>query len=128
MYKQVQFKLIDDQYQQIGLCQAISFKKDESIMISSDSNIIKIWNFQQGRFKLSNSYIQKQIILFQVLDIFKLSVDNKLNKMNGSVHNHSNKILVVLIIQYQINNKINLFPEGVMKKQQFSKQVLERMS
>ncbi|CAK79590.1 unnamed protein product (macronuclear) [Paramecium tetraurelia] len=56
MYKQVQFNLIDDSNQQIGICFAIVFNKDGSIMISCDSNEIKIWNFQQGTFKLSNSY------------------------------------------------------------------------
>ncbi|CAD8191338.1 unnamed protein product [Paramecium pentaurelia] len=56
MYKQVQFKLIDDSNQQIGYCQAIVFNKDGSIMVSSNNCEIRIWNFEQGRFKLSNSY------------------------------------------------------------------------
>ncbi|CAD8215206.1 unnamed protein product [Paramecium octaurelia] len=55
-YKQVQFNLIDDSNQQIGWCYAIVFNKDGSIMISCDNCGIKIWNFEQGRFKLSNSY------------------------------------------------------------------------
>ncbi|CAD8215423.1 unnamed protein product [Paramecium octaurelia] len=55
-YKQVQFNLIDDSNQQSNWCQAIVFNKDGSIMISCDSNKIKIWKFEQGRFKLSNTY------------------------------------------------------------------------
>ncbi|CAK80226.1 unnamed protein product (macronuclear) [Paramecium tetraurelia] len=56
MYEQVQFNLIDDSNQQIGYCFAIVFNKDGSIMISCENKKIKIWNFQQGTFKLSNSY------------------------------------------------------------------------
>ncbi|CAD8175716.1 unnamed protein product [Paramecium pentaurelia] len=56
MYKQVQFQLIDDSNQQRWYCYAIVFNKDGSIMITADSSRIKIWNFEQGTFKLSKSY------------------------------------------------------------------------
>ncbi|CAD8175712.1 unnamed protein product [Paramecium pentaurelia] len=56
MNKQVQFQLIDDSNQQRLQCYAVVFNKDGSIMITADSNIIKIWNFEQGTFKLSKSY------------------------------------------------------------------------
>ncbi|CAD8215020.1 unnamed protein product [Paramecium octaurelia] len=55
-YKQVQFNFIDDSNQQNSSCKAIVFNKDESIMISCDNCGIKIWKFEQGRFKLSNTY------------------------------------------------------------------------
>ncbi|CAD8117859.1 unnamed protein product [Paramecium primaurelia] len=56
MNEQFQFQLIYDSSQQFLQCYAIVFNKDGSIMITADSNLIKIWNFEQGRFKLSNSY------------------------------------------------------------------------
>ncbi|CAD8156468.1 unnamed protein product [Paramecium pentaurelia] len=56
MYKQVQFQLIDDSNQQSSWCQAMVFNKDGLIIITANSNIIQILNFEQGRFKLSNSY------------------------------------------------------------------------
>ncbi|CAD8178353.1 unnamed protein product [Paramecium octaurelia] len=55
-YKQVQFNLIDDSNQQNLYSYAIVFNKDESIMISCNYCQIKIWKFEQGRFKLSNTY------------------------------------------------------------------------
>ncbi|CAD8205199.1 unnamed protein product [Paramecium octaurelia] len=56
MYKQAEFNLIDYQSQIDAWCCAIVFNKDGSIMISSDGCEIKIWKFEQGTFKLSNSY------------------------------------------------------------------------
>ncbi|CAD8187646.1 unnamed protein product [Paramecium octaurelia] len=52
MSKQVEFNLIDESNQQNNWCYAIVFNKDGSIMISCDSQKIKIWNFEKGRFKL----------------------------------------------------------------------------
>ncbi|CAD8195832.1 unnamed protein product [Paramecium pentaurelia] len=54
--KQVKLKLIDNSNQQSGYCYAIVFDKTGSIMISCNNEEIKIWNFEQGRFKLINKY------------------------------------------------------------------------
>ncbi|CAD8105299.1 unnamed protein product [Paramecium primaurelia] len=56
--KQVEIKLIDDSNQQIGYCQAIVFDNTGQIMISCDNENIKIWNFEQGRLKLINTYYE----------------------------------------------------------------------
>ncbi|CAD8208994.1 unnamed protein product [Paramecium pentaurelia] len=54
--KQVGLKLIDDSNQQSDYSQAIVFDKTGSIMISCENEKIKIWNFEQGRLKLNNTY------------------------------------------------------------------------
>ncbi|CAD8104251.1 unnamed protein product [Paramecium sonneborni] len=54
--KEIEFQLIDDSNKQIGSCYTIAFNMDESIMVSNEMSQIKIWNFEQGRFKLSNCY------------------------------------------------------------------------
>ncbi|CAD8213038.1 unnamed protein product [Paramecium pentaurelia] len=56
--KQVEFKLLDDSNQQHLQCYAIVFNKDGSIMITTEIWSINIWNFEQGRFKLSNTYTE----------------------------------------------------------------------
>ncbi|CAK80504.1 unnamed protein product (macronuclear) [Paramecium tetraurelia] len=53
--KQVEFKLIDSN-KQSGQCFAIVFNVEGSIMVSTEEKTIKIWNFQQGRLKLIDSY------------------------------------------------------------------------
>ncbi|CAD8190166.1 unnamed protein product [Paramecium pentaurelia] len=54
--QQVEFKLIDEPNQQTSPCYAIVFDKNGSIMISTCSKEIKIWNFDQGIFSLTTSY------------------------------------------------------------------------
>ncbi|CAD8117926.1 unnamed protein product [Paramecium primaurelia] len=54
--KQVELKLIDDSNQQNDSSFAIVFDKTGSIMISCENDEIKIWNFEQGKLKLINTY------------------------------------------------------------------------
>ncbi|CAD8094402.1 unnamed protein product [Paramecium primaurelia] len=54
--QQVELKLIDDSNQQSGYCFAIVFDTTGQIMISCEYEKIKIWNFEQGRLKLINTY------------------------------------------------------------------------
>ncbi|CAD8167858.1 unnamed protein product [Paramecium pentaurelia] len=56
MHKQVHFQLIDDKNQQSSQCYSIVFNQDGSIIITTQICDIKIWNFEIGRFQLSNSY------------------------------------------------------------------------
>ncbi|CAD8214072.1 unnamed protein product [Paramecium pentaurelia] len=54
--KQIELKLIDDSNQQSYYCVAIVFNNTGQIMISCNIKEIQIWNFEQGRLKLINSY------------------------------------------------------------------------
>ncbi|CAD8079754.1 unnamed protein product [Paramecium primaurelia] len=52
----LEFKLIDDFNQQTDFCRAIVFNNTGSIMISSHSKNIIVWNFTQGKLELSNKF------------------------------------------------------------------------
>ncbi|CAD8130375.1 unnamed protein product [Paramecium sonneborni] len=56
MDNQIEFNLIDDSNQQQEQCWVIVFNKTGSIMISTCNNLIKIWNFDQGRLQISYIY------------------------------------------------------------------------
>ncbi|CAD8120200.1 unnamed protein product [Paramecium sonneborni] len=53
---QIELKLIEDSNKQAGYSFQIVFDKTGSIMISSNYEQIKIWNFVEGRLKLQNTY------------------------------------------------------------------------
>ncbi|CAD8127922.1 unnamed protein product [Paramecium sonneborni] len=51
-----EFNLIDDYHYQKGDCQVMAFNKSGSIMISTENTRIKIWNYNQGKLKLLDSF------------------------------------------------------------------------
>ncbi|CAD8215341.1 unnamed protein product [Paramecium octaurelia] len=133
MDKQVEFKLFDDSTKQSSQCYDIAFDKSGLIMISCCIKQIKIWNFEKGKLNLQNSYETHQkaitcLVYSSKKNSFISGCWQQIIKRSVSFHNLTNNIMKLLIVQYQINKRINLYQEEVILKQQIGWQILQRMS